>query len=85
MPVVFGSGARKSLLRLPTDHRRQILRGIEAVAADPNSRRRAVEALAGSDLFRLRVGSYRLLYSIDEPQGVLTVELIRIRGDVSKR
>lgn len=85
MRVVFARAAEKSLFRLPADRRRQIVERIETVAGDPANRRFDVEPLAGSDLFRLRVGSYRVLYSCDEQEGILTVELIRTRGDVYKR
>jgi mRNA-degrading endonuclease RelE of RelBE toxin-antitoxin system len=39
----------------------------------------------GSGVFRLRVGDYRVLYSIDETADRLTIELILGRGDVYKR
>jgi mRNA interferase RelE/StbE len=85
MQVVFTRSAEKSLGRLPADRRRQMLSRIAAVAADPNSRTFDIERLAGSDLLRLRVGGYRVLFSLDETNGVLTVELVRTRGDVYKR
>jgi mRNA interferase RelE/StbE len=85
MQVVFTRSAEKSLERLPADRRRQILSRIKAVAADPSSRSFDIEPLAGTDLLRLRVGGYRVLFSLDETKGVLTVELVRTRGDVYKR
>lgn len=85
MRVAFTRAAEKSLLRLPIDRQRQILARIEAVADDPDNRQFHVEPLAGSDLFRLRVGSYRVLFTRNDPRGILTVELIRTRGDVYKR
>jgi len=44
-----------------------------------------VQPLAGGDLFRLRVGGFRVLFSIDDKRETLIVELIRTRGDVYKR
>ena len=44
-----------------------------------------VTPLSGSDLFRLRVGGYRVLFSIDAEKDMLMVELVRTRGDVYKR
>ena len=41
--------------------------------------------LAGSDVLRLRVGEYRVLFAIDAAEQILRVELIRTRGDVYKR
>ena len=85
MRVVFTRAAERSFSRLPTDRRRQVLARIEGLAADPGNRRLHVEPLAGSDLFRLRVGAYRVLFSLDHARDVLTVELVRTRGDVYKR
>jgi mRNA interferase RelE/StbE len=85
MIVVFRRAAEKALDRIPADRRPQILRRIKDVASDPRSRSIGVKALAGGDLFRLRVGDYRVLFSLDETKGVLIVELIRTRGDVYKR
>ena len=50
--------------------------------AVPNS---DVKRLAGSELYRLRVGEYRVLFTIDPEAQLLRVELIRTRGDVYKR
>ena len=83
--VVLTRSAEKSLSRIPADRRRQILSRVEAVAANPANRGVHVQPLAGSDLLRLRVGNYRLLFSLSESEGLLTVELVRTRGDVYKR
>lgn len=85
MKVVLTRSAEKSLARLPIDRRRQIVSRIEAVAANPSSRSFDIGPLAGSDLLRLRVGDYRVLFSVSETEGALTIELVRTRGDVYKR
>jgi mRNA interferase RelE/StbE len=85
MKVVFTRAGERSLQRLPADRRRQILRRIESVAANPEGRGLHVQPLAGSDLFRLRVGDYRVLFSMNFERDVLIVELVRTRGDVYKR
>ena len=85
MRLVFRRAAEKALNKVPADRRRQILSRIKDVAADSGDRDAGVKPLAGSDLLRLRVGDYRVLFSLNEVEGVLTVELIRTRGDVYKR
>jgi mRNA interferase RelE/StbE len=84
MEIVFTRSGERSFARDPAD-RRQILSRLKAVAANPTSRGFDVSPLAGGNLFRLRVGDYRVLFSLDQAQGVLMVELIRTRGDVYKR
>ena len=84
MRVVLAPPARNSLRRLPADGRQQIMSRIHAVAAAAG-RAGDVKRLAGSNLFRLRVGDYRVLFALDPASQVMTVELIRTRGDVYKR
>jgi mRNA interferase RelE/StbE len=85
MKLEFTRAAEKTLDRVPTHRRRQIIVRIKAPAADPMTRQLDVKPLAGSDLSRLRVGQYRILFSVDVTTEVLTVQLIRTRGDVYKR
>jgi mRNA-degrading endonuclease RelE of RelBE toxin-antitoxin system len=66
------------------DRRLQIVSRIEALASG-TGQRGDVQRLAGSDLFRLRVGDYRVLFAVDTVNQILRVELIRTRGDVYKR
>ena len=44
-----------------------------------------VKKLKGFDLFRLRVGSYRVIYSIDNEIKIIAIKNIDNRGDVYKR
>ena len=84
MKVVFTASARKALRRFPVDRRIQIVSRIEAVASG-GGHNLDVQRLAGSNLRRLRVGGYRVLFAVDSANQILTVELIRTRGDVYKR
>jgi mRNA-degrading endonuclease RelE of RelBE toxin-antitoxin system len=68
---------------IPADRQANILSRIKAVAS--RGERGDVQRLAGSDLFRLRVGDYRLLFTVDTINQLVTVELVRTRGDVYKR
>ncbi len=85
MRLVFRRAAEKALDRIQADRRRQVISQIKDLAADPSRRSLSVKPLAGSDLFCLRVGEHRVLFSLNEAEGILTVELIRTRGDVYKR
>ncbi|MGE5269834.1 MAG: type II toxin-antitoxin system RelE family toxin [Thiohalocapsa sp.] len=84
MKVEFRSAAQKALRRLPSERRRQIVMRIATVAS-AGVGSADVRRLAGSDLYRLRVGDYRVLFTIDPGKEVLTVDLVRTRGDVHKR
>ena len=85
MRLVFKRAAEKALNKIHADRRRQIISRIKDVAAAPGLRDASVRPLAGSDVLRLRVGDYRVLFSVNKADEVLTVELIRTRGDIYKR
>ncbi len=67
--------AQKALDALPRDLRRRIAAKVDALAANP--RPPGVRKLEGEeDLYRLRVGDYRVLYAIRD--AVLLVLVVRI-------
>ncbi len=57
--------AEKQLKRLPQDDRQRIVRAILSLSDDPFPR--GSRKLSGyDDVFRIRVGTYRVLYSVSE-------------------
>lgn len=44
-----------------------------------------IKKLKGVELYRLRVGDYRIIYRIEEEIKIITIENIDNRGDVYKR
>ena len=79
--VLFQPSAARQLRRLPTDVQRRIIARAEALAVDP--RPEGCEKLKGSeDIWRARVGGYRLLCQIRDK--VLRVLVVRVghRRDV---
>lgn len=78
--VLIKASAAKELELLPDKPRRQLARKIRALGDQP--RPHGVEKLTGEDLYRIRQGDYRVVYSIEDD--VLTVHVIRIghRRDV---
>jgi len=74
--VVFTRSARKELEALPSDIVDRIFPKIESLAKDP--RPSGCKKLKGSnDLWRIRVGVYRVIYSILEKQ--IRIEIIAVR------
>lgn len=76
----FRSSVAKDLRGIPKADVRRILARIEALANDP--RAPGCEKLGGAELYRVRQGSYRIVYAIEDD--VLMVEVIRVghRGEV---
>lgn len=63
--------------------RQRVVKRIAALADDP--RPSGCEKLAGrSDLYRVRVGKYRVLYAIDDAVRVVLVVKVGHRRDVHK-
>lgn len=74
--VTFARSARKELESLPPAIVRRIFPKIESLATNP--RPSGCKKLKGStDLWRIRVGEYRVIYSIFDT--VVRVEIIAVR------
>ena len=78
--VVFARSARKELQNLDPPVARRILKHIEALAADP--RPAGVVKLEGAnDLWRVRVGEWRVVYRISDQGRLVDVVAVRHRRD----
>lgn len=78
--ITFTKQAAKALLKMPANTARLIRGKIDQLAADPESLGNNVKALKGSDYHRLRVGDWRVIYSMD--MVILAVIEIGPRGDI---
>lgn len=73
--LVFSASAKKELLSLPNTIAARILAKIELLAELP--RPSGAKKLVGYKHFwRIRIGDYRVIYSIDEKQ--ITIDILRI-------
>ena len=78
--IVFVRSARKELQALPDIASERILDKIELLAANPRSP--DSRKLHGhSNLWRIRIGEYRVVYSIDDKNQLITVFIVRHRSD----
>ncbi len=79
--VYFKPSAERELRRLPEDQQRRLVAEIELLAFDP--RPDGVVKMAGAEnLWRLRVGRYRVLYEIHDREVDILVLRIGHRKDV---
>lgn len=72
--ITFRSSAIKELRKLPADYRKSVASAIDGLVEVP--RPTGVKKMAGIDAWRIRVGEYRIVYSIEDKQ--LVIEVIRI-------
>jgi mRNA interferase RelE/StbE len=78
--VLIKRSAAKELERLPEKIRRQIVSRITALAVQP--RPTGCEKLTGEDLYRIRQGDHRIVYSIADAELIVHVIRIANRRDV---
>jgi len=76
--------ARRALLRLPVDASRRIEAAIDDLARDPRPRG-AKKLAVQQNLYRLRVGDYRVLYEIHERVLLVLVVAAGHRREVYRR
>lgn len=78
--IKFERAAQKFLDK---QDKRQRLRLYKAVYKLPDGT--DIKKLRGHNLYRLRVGNYRILYMIDDEIHLINIENIDNRGDVYKK
>ncbi|MGH9317506.1 MAG: type II toxin-antitoxin system RelE family toxin [Thermoanaerobaculia bacterium] len=79
--VVVARSAERELRGLPSDVRERATRSIDALASEP--RPHGVKKLQGSsDLWRIRIRDYRIVYRIDDRRSLVDIIHIRHRKDI---
>jgi mRNA interferase RelE/StbE len=78
--VVFARSARRELERLEMSVARRIISRIEALATDPRPPG-CVKLQGAADLWRIRIGDYRVVYSVDDNARVVDIRVARHRSD----
>ena len=82
--VELTTAALRDLRALPAALLARVDARILALAEDPRPPR--VEKLTDAgELYRVRVGEYRILYAVDDAAQVVTVARVRHRRDVYRR
>ena len=78
--IDLARSARKQLESLPDSIAMRVLTRIEALAQTP--RPNGCRKLVGSDkLWRIRIGDYRVIYSIDDGKQIVDVNAVRHRRE----
>ena len=78
--LFFKRSVKKDLLAIPTKDLKRILKKIESLGHNPSPA--GCEKLSGQEKYRLRQGTYRIIYSIQDLE--LTVWVVKVghRKDV---
>ena len=78
--VVFARSARRELERLEAGVAGRIISRVEALAEDPRPRG-CVKLQGAADLWRIRIGDYRVIYSLNDDARLVDVRVVRHRSD----
>lgn len=78
--IIFEKQAQKFLEKQDKSNR---LRLYKAIYKLPNGTN--IKKLKGHNLYRLRVGDYRIIYTVEDAIRLIDIENIDNRGDVYKR
>lgn len=82
--IAFAPAALRQLRKLPMQDQKRIMREIETLTDDP--RPQGVRKLTGADnLWRIRIGDYRVVYEIQDAKLVVLVLRIAHRKDVYRK
>ena len=81
--IIFARSARKELEKLDHGIAIRIVRRTEDLLADP--RPAGCKKLSGQNsLWRIRIGDYRVVYSINDATRVINISIIRHRSNIYK-
>ena len=74
------SAAEKEMEKLPAAVHKRISRRI--LTLEDNARLRGAKKLSGREEYRLRIGDYRVLYTVDDKNGVVTIFAMGHRREI---
>lgn len=74
--VVFARSARRELEGLEVSVARRIISRVEALTTDPRPHG-CIKLQGAADLWRLRVGDYRVVYAIDDNACLVDIRVVR--------
>lgn len=78
--VLIPKGVEKQIRAVPEPTRKRIVDKIASLAANP--RPRGAEKLSDQEDYRIRVGDYRVVYSIEDKKVFVTIGRVKHRRDV---
>ena len=82
--VIFKPSVEKDFRSLPQEAVKRILKRIEALKNDPIPRQ-SVKLSGAEQLWRIRVGEYRVVFGIDKAHLQVVVHHVRHRHDVYRQ
>jgi len=80
--IFIKRSAQKSLAKIPKSYRPKIIQEINQLSNNPYPNQ--CKKLTGRDAWRIRIGSYRVIYEINDDELIVLVVAIGYRQDIYK-
>lgn len=80
--LIFSKDARKFIAKQTPRTKQRIRNALLQLAEDPLSNRQVKRLKGTEDILRLRVGDFRVVFSIEEEKLVILIISIGNRGDI---
>lgn len=78
--VTYAKAARKAMQRLDRKTRDRIFDKFQELAKDPYAPNNNVKQLHGAPAYRLRIGDWRAIYTLQDDMLIVTVVRVAARG-----
>lgn len=78
--IIVENRASKEIESLPNDIIQSVIDAIKALGSNP--RPYGVKKLVGEDGWRIRIKTYRILYTINDKQRIISIYRVKHRRDV---
>jgi mRNA interferase RelE/StbE len=82
--IIFKPSVEKDLRSLPRPMVARVFERIEALRDDPFPRR-SLKLAGAEELYRVRVGDYRVIYAVDKENQQIVVHYVRHRRDAYRQ
>jgi len=83
--IIISHSAEKDLEKLPTQAVRRIGKVIDELEEDPRPHGSKKLKGANENIWRIRVGDYRIIYNIDDVIAIVDIRKVGHRKDIYKR
>lgn len=81
--IKYRKSFEKEIRRIPQEYADRIALLIDSLAQNPFTV--GSKKLKGGDLYRIRVGDYRIVYTVDEKNQMVVIERVRHRKEVYRK
>ncbi len=81
--IKYRASFEKEIRRVPRAHVARIAAHIDSLSLDPFPS--GSKKLGGEDVYRIRVGDYRIVYSLDTDKKTIIIEMVKHRKDIYRK